>query len=153
MPGNVAPAAPVDTFPTALYSGFTAELRTEARLNTYPDGSSDRTALQVNPRYFFKLSFAVTASQWDATDANCAGDDDRYTDTGVPPASRTPMSTMWNSRRLRMNSATRGTPPAYCQCATPIRVCNLRWTSASVLNCHSNRSITRCDPVPFCSDC
>ena len=66
MPGNVAPAAPVDTFPTALYSGLTIELRIENTLNVYPDGSSQRAALAVNPRYFFKLSYALTAAQWSA---------------------------------------------------------------------------------------
>ena len=64
MPGNVAPADPVDTFPTNRYSSFTIELRLEARLNTYPDGSSERVALAINPRHFFKISFRVTASQW-----------------------------------------------------------------------------------------
>jgi hypothetical protein len=64
MPGNVAAAAPVDTFPTNLYSSFTIELRIENLLNPYPDGTSQRAALQVNPRYFFKLSFALTAAQW-----------------------------------------------------------------------------------------
>jgi hypothetical protein len=66
MPGNVAPAAPVDTFPTNLYSGLTTNLRVESLLNVYPDGTSQRAALQVNPRYFFKLGFSLTPAQWTA---------------------------------------------------------------------------------------
>jgi len=64
MPGNVAPAAPVDTFPTFLYNTFTVELRIEATVNAYPDGSTDRAALAINPRHFFKLAFALTPMQW-----------------------------------------------------------------------------------------
>lgn len=66
MPGNVAAAAPIDTFPTALYGGLTVELRIENTLNVYPDGSSQRAALAINPRHFFKLSYALTAAQWSA---------------------------------------------------------------------------------------
>jgi hypothetical protein len=64
MPGNVAAPAPTDTFPTFFYASFTMEMRVEALLQSYPDGSSTRAALAVNPRHFFKIVYAVTPSQW-----------------------------------------------------------------------------------------
>ena len=41
-------------------------LRIETLINIYPDGMSQRAALQVNPRHFFRLGFSVTAAQWTA---------------------------------------------------------------------------------------
>lgn len=64
MPGNVAAAVASGVLPYALYSAITEELRLEALVNVYPDGSSDRAALAVNPRHFFKLSLALTPAQW-----------------------------------------------------------------------------------------
>jgi len=64
MPGNVAAAAPTDTFPTYRYASFTIEMRLESLVKTLPDGTSVRAALAINQRHFFKLSFAVTPAQW-----------------------------------------------------------------------------------------
>lgn len=64
MPGNVAAAVPSGVLPYALYSSFVEELRLEPIVNVYPDGSSDRAALAVNPRHYFKLSYRLTPAQW-----------------------------------------------------------------------------------------
>jgi hypothetical protein len=66
MPGNVAPPAPADVIPFGLYSAFQEELRIEAYVNSYPDGSSDRAALATNPRHWFRCTRAVTAAQYTA---------------------------------------------------------------------------------------
>jgi hypothetical protein len=65
MPGNVLPANPVDVMPFGLSSAFTEEVRIEAYLNNnYPDGSSDRAALALNPRRFFKFTRPATADAY-----------------------------------------------------------------------------------------
>ena len=56
MPSNVAAAVPVGVMPHGLTTGFQEEIRFEPLVNTYPDGSSDRTSLVTNPRRFFKLT-------------------------------------------------------------------------------------------------
>lgn len=66
MPSNVAAAAPADVFPAILSTAFSEEIRFEALSNSYPDGSSDRAPLTINPRKFFKQTQALTAAQWDA---------------------------------------------------------------------------------------
>jgi len=52
--------------PYALCIAFTEELRMETLVNTYPDGSSDRLALALNPRRFFRLTQRLTAAQWNS---------------------------------------------------------------------------------------
>jgi hypothetical protein len=66
MPGNLQPAAPTDTLPTGFYAAITEELRVEAFVNPYPDGSSDRAPIQTIPRRFFRCTRRVTASQYSA---------------------------------------------------------------------------------------
>ena len=64
MPGNVASAVPVGVMPWSLASQYTEELRLEALVNAYPDGSSERTALALNPRRFFKLAFPLRPAKF-----------------------------------------------------------------------------------------
>jgi len=52
--------------PFGLCSAFTEEMRLEALVNSYPDGSSDRAALAQNPRHFFKCTRPVTVAQYTA---------------------------------------------------------------------------------------
>jgi hypothetical protein len=66
MPSNVIAAAPVDVFPAILATAFSEEVRVEALVNNYPDGSSDRAPLVTHPRKFFKQTTALTLAQWDA---------------------------------------------------------------------------------------
>ena len=58
------PAGPVDVMPYGLSSVFQEELRLECLTNTYPDGSSDRLALALNVRHFFRFTRKVTSSQY-----------------------------------------------------------------------------------------
>jgi hypothetical protein len=64
MPSNIIGATPVDVFPGFLTTAFNEQLRIEANINTYADGSSDRSPLAANPRRFWKLTTPLTASQW-----------------------------------------------------------------------------------------
>lgn len=64
MPGNVDAAVPVGVMPFGLCTVFQEELRIEALANTYRDGSSDRAALALNPRRFFKFTRRLTAAQY-----------------------------------------------------------------------------------------
>jgi hypothetical protein len=64
MPNNVIPAEPVDVLPIGLYSAFGEDLRLESLINDYQDGNSQRYALAINARTFFRLTRALTASQW-----------------------------------------------------------------------------------------
>jgi hypothetical protein len=66
MPSNVAAAAPSDVLPQILATAFSEEIRFEALVNNYPDGSSDRNPLTINSRKFFKQTSALTLAQWDA---------------------------------------------------------------------------------------
>ncbi len=66
MPGNLNAAVVVGVMPAGLCSAFQEELRLESLVNAYPDGSSDRGALAVNVRHFFKLTRKVTAAQYTA---------------------------------------------------------------------------------------
>jgi hypothetical protein len=64
MPGNIKPAAPVDVLPAGFYTALQEELRVEAFVNRYPDGSSDRAALVLNPRHFFRITRRVTPASY-----------------------------------------------------------------------------------------
>jgi hypothetical protein len=66
MPGNLIPAQPSQVMPFALCSAFTEELRIQSHVNSYPDGSSDRAALALNARRFFRLTQKLTPTQWNA---------------------------------------------------------------------------------------
>lgn len=66
MPGNLNPANPTVVMPYGLCSAFTEELRLEGFVNSYPDGSSDRFALALNVRHFFRMTRKVTAAQYSA---------------------------------------------------------------------------------------
>ena len=66
MPGNLNSAVPVGVMPAGLCSAFQEELRLESLVNSYPDGSSDRAALAVNVRHFFRFTRKVTAAQYTA---------------------------------------------------------------------------------------
>lgn len=46
------------------YSALSEELRIESYVNSYPDGSSDRFALQTYERHFFRITLRVTAAQY-----------------------------------------------------------------------------------------
>jgi hypothetical protein len=64
MPGNLAPAQPTDVFPRIVASSFTEELRLEEISNAYPDGSSERQALALNPRHYFHLTEPLVLAEW-----------------------------------------------------------------------------------------
>ena len=64
MPGNVAAASPVGVLPRIVASAYTEELRIESVSNSYPDGSSERQALALNPRRFFHITEPLTNAQW-----------------------------------------------------------------------------------------
>ena len=66
MPGNLNPANPIDVFPVGLAGAFTEQVSYESFVNSYPDGSSDRAVLVINPRRFFKLTRKLTAAQYTA---------------------------------------------------------------------------------------
>ena len=67
MPGNIQAAAPTDVMPAGLCASFTEELRIELNVNAYPNGESDRAALALNARHFFRLTRPViTAAQYTA---------------------------------------------------------------------------------------
>ena len=64
MPSNIIHATPTEVLPIGLYSAFTEELRYEVRINEYVGGESERLALSLNPRRFWKLSRGLTPVQW-----------------------------------------------------------------------------------------
>ncbi len=66
MPGNLNPAVVVGVMPAGLCSVFQEDLRLETLANAYPDGSSDRAALAINVRHFFRFTRKVTAAQYTA---------------------------------------------------------------------------------------
>jgi hypothetical protein len=66
LPGNLNAAVVVGVMPFSLCSAFQEELRLETLVNAYPDGSSDRFALAINVRHFFRMTRMVTAAQYTA---------------------------------------------------------------------------------------
>lgn len=67
MPGNLQPANPTEVMPKGLCTAFQEELRFESFVNSgYPDGSSDRVALALNARHFFRFTRRATATQYAA---------------------------------------------------------------------------------------
>jgi len=62
MPNNLQPAAPTDVLPAGLCSAFQEQLRIEGFYNAYVDGASDRYALQLNPRKFFRMTRRLRAT-------------------------------------------------------------------------------------------
>ena len=64
MPGNVIAAVPVGVLPYSLTVGFAEELRQEALVNAYPDGQSERKALAVNARRYFRLQVPLRGTLW-----------------------------------------------------------------------------------------
>ncbi|HZF24032.1 MAG TPA: hypothetical protein VE030_11280 [Burkholderiales bacterium] len=66
MPQNLNSANPQGVMPKQLCRSFQEELRLEALLNQYADGSSDRNALAQNVRHFFRLVPGVNGADWAA---------------------------------------------------------------------------------------
>jgi hypothetical protein len=66
MPNNLTPAAPTDVMPAHLTRAFHEELRLEADLNMYPDGSSDRNPLALNNRRYFTMQETLLPDDWAA---------------------------------------------------------------------------------------
>jgi hypothetical protein len=66
MPNNLNPANPVDVMPKELSKSFQMDLRLEALLNQYPDGSSDRNALAANVRHYFRMTQGLISADWAA---------------------------------------------------------------------------------------
>ena len=64
MPGNITPAAPTDVLPANLSRAFHQESHFEPDLNMYPDGSSDRNALTLNPRAYFTMQQILTPDDY-----------------------------------------------------------------------------------------
>jgi hypothetical protein len=64
MPGTITPVSPTEVMPATLCAAFTEELRLEIFANTYQDGSSDRVALAVNPRRFFRMTRKVKPAEY-----------------------------------------------------------------------------------------
>lgn len=66
MPSNVAPANPTVVMPYGLTLAFTEELRLESLVNVYTDGRSERNALALNPRRFYRNRRPLTPAQFTA---------------------------------------------------------------------------------------
>jgi hypothetical protein len=66
MPNNLNPANPQGVMPKQLCKSFQEELRLEALLNQYPDGSSDRNALALNVRHYFRMTQGLNGADWAA---------------------------------------------------------------------------------------
>ena len=66
MPENVKPAVSYAVMPSWLCRAFQMELRLEALVNNYPDGSSDRAALAQYTRHYFRLTERLSAADWDS---------------------------------------------------------------------------------------
>jgi len=66
LPDNIIAAAPTDVLPAGLCSVFHEEHRIEAFINSYQDGRSDRAALALNPRRFWKMTRRLTTTQYSA---------------------------------------------------------------------------------------
>lgn len=64
MPNNLQPAAPTAVMPKQLCRAFQEELRLEALINNYPDGSSDRLGLALNVRHYFRLTMPLHPAEW-----------------------------------------------------------------------------------------
>ena len=64
MPGNVAPPVAVGVLPYARMQSHTEQMQLECLVNNYPDGSSERQALALNPRHYFRVSILVNPAQW-----------------------------------------------------------------------------------------
>jgi hypothetical protein len=64
MPGTITPVSPTEVMPVSLCAAFTEELRIESFANTYQDGSSDRVALALNPRRFFRMTRRVLPADY-----------------------------------------------------------------------------------------
>ena len=64
MPNNLNPANPAGVMPKNLCKAFQEELRLEALINNYPDGRSDRNALALNVRHYFRLTQGLTGADW-----------------------------------------------------------------------------------------
>jgi hypothetical protein len=66
MPGNLNPANPVDVMPKHLAKAFSMDLRLEILMDVYADGHSNRNALALNTRAYFRLNMGLTATDWAA---------------------------------------------------------------------------------------
>ena len=64
MPNNITAATPTTVMPAHLSRAFHQELRLEADVNLYPDGSSDRKALAANNRRYFTLQETLLPTEW-----------------------------------------------------------------------------------------
>ena len=66
MPNNLNPANPVDVMPKHLAQAFAMDERMEILMDVYPDGTSNRNALALNMRHYFRLSMGLMATDWTA---------------------------------------------------------------------------------------
>jgi len=64
MPNNVHVAVPSGVLPAGPAAAFQEELRLEAFVNAYVDGNSDRYALALNPRKFFRMTRKLTSTDY-----------------------------------------------------------------------------------------
>jgi len=64
MPQNLNPANPTTVMPKQLCKSFQEDLRMEALMNQYPDGSSDRLALAQNVRHYFRMMQGLNGTDW-----------------------------------------------------------------------------------------
>jgi hypothetical protein len=64
MPQNVNGANPSGVMPKQLCKAFQEDLRMEALMNQYPDGSSDRVALALNVRHYFRMTQGLNGTDW-----------------------------------------------------------------------------------------
>src|SRR5947209_10559405 len=64
MPGNLTPANPTEVLPANLCRAFHEEVRLEANVNVYPDGSSDRLALANFTRHYFTMQQTLLPADW-----------------------------------------------------------------------------------------
>jgi hypothetical protein len=64
MPNNLNPANPQGVMPKQLSKSFQADERLEALINQYPDGTSDRNALALNTRHYFRMTQGLTSTDW-----------------------------------------------------------------------------------------
>jgi len=66
MPQNLNPPNPVGVMPKQLCKSFQEDLRFEALLNQYADGSSDRKALTQFERHYFRMTQGLNGPDWSA---------------------------------------------------------------------------------------
>lgn len=66
MPDNIITSTPVDVLPQVFCAALHEEHRLECFVNAYQDGRSDRAALALNSRRFFRMTRVLTSAQYSA---------------------------------------------------------------------------------------